>query len=384
MTIFDKIYALAEKLAKAIVKGKPLDDLDESTLFNSATKKRVYENLSEDHIQEQLHYLREIDASEEWERLVPYLEPRSHKVRPLVIAIAASLALVVSMSYVWFMKKNHAKGMHNTQVHIEAGKTKATLTLMNGKEVVLEKGTQFQTDNMQSNGVQLVYHPEESLARAMEYNVLTVPRGGEYRLVLSDSTVILLNSESKLKYPVAFRKGEDRKVTLLYGEAYFEVSPSTKHAGSKFRVECQEQVIEVLGTTFNIKAYQEEEYTYTTLVEGKVNVAVGSEVTTLHPGEQSVLTRDTKQLALGTIHTNEVTSWIRGIFVFKDKSLNEIMKVLARWYDVEVEFKTAALAEVEFNGVLSKTQNLEVILNGIKNTNFINAYEINQKTVIIH
>ena len=136
---------------------------------------------------------------------------------------------------------------------IQPGTDKATLTLGDGTQIILEKGESFQTGNVNSNGEEIVYEAEKTNKKEVAYNYLTIPRGGQFFVKLSDGTQVWLNSESQLKYPVIFNEGETRKVELVYGEAYFDVSPSSEHEGSKFKVFNQSQEIEVLGTEFNVR-----------------------------------------------------------------------------------------------------------------------------------
>ena len=266
---------------------------------------------------------------------------------------------------------------------IESGSNKATLTLENGIEVPLEKETKYVAANATSNGEELVYKTQNNAKSEIVYNYLTIPRGGQFQLQLADGTKVWLNSETKLKFPVAFIEGQTRQVELLYGEAYFEVSPSSNHNGSRFNVKTQLQNIEVLGTAFNIKAYQNDTNIYTTLVEGMVDINSMGITRQLLPNQQSILNLDSEKLTINNIDVYNEISWKNGLFSFKGKPLKEIMIVLARWYDIDFEFNDESLENVKFNGVLLKKQSLEEILTIIKETEFINAYEITAKKITI-
>ena len=266
--------------------------------------------------------------------------------------------------------------------NIKIGSDKATLTLADGSEVILNKGASYQTAYADSDGEALVYKNEDDQTTEVVYNVLTIPRGGQFFIQLTDGTKIWLNSESQLKYPVAFVKGKTRQVELLYGEAYFEVSPSKSNYGDAFKVQSSMQTVEVLGTQFNIKAYKEESEIYTTLIEGKVRINKGSENKTLQPGQQSIISADSVISVIMT-DVNMETAWKQGLFSFKDKSLKEIMIVLARWYDVDISFENEDLQKIRFKGVLSKDQALEDILLTIKNLKVIKDYEIHKNKVLL-
>lgn len=305
-----------------------------------------------------------------------------------ILKYAAAAVLIALLGSSYFFRNNIFNSpIKNSPVivnNIEAGTDKAILTLSDGLEVALEKGEVFETKNAKSNGEQLVYdtsknktHPE------IGYNYLTIPRGGQFFVKLSDGTQVWLNSESQLKYPVSFIEGEPRSVELIYGEAYFDVSPSTKHKGSKFKILSDVQEIEVIGTEFNIKAYKDESAIYTTLVEGKVSVKNNDKTEFLKPNQQSVIDVNSKTINIRQVNINNEISWIRGEFIFYKKPLKEIMKVLSRWYDVTIIFQNKSLENIEFNGELGRSQKIENILNLIKKTKIINAYEINNNTIIL-
>lgn len=320
--------------------------------------------------------------------------PKTSKTKPVKVlrsssvlkyAVAASIALLISIAY---FTRNEWNVINNSQKVVEssitAGTDKAVLTLEDGSEVVLEKGENYETDNITSNGKEIIYHKASKLPKEeVAYNYLTIPRGGQYFVKLSDGTRVWLNSESRLKYPANFIEGELREVELEYGEAYLEVSPSNLHKDAKFKVISGNQNIEVLGTKFNVKAYKDETKIYTTLVEGKVLVDNATLNKILTPGEQSVFNVINNSLDVNQADVNSEISWIKGDFVFNKKSLKDIMKVLSRWYDVNVVFENKTLEQSRFNGELSKYQNLEEILALIKNTNIISAYEIKNNTIIL-
>lgn len=266
---------------------------------------------------------------------------------------------------------------------IEAGTDKAILTLEDGTAVVLEKDKTYQKNNVVSNGKELVYDDQNKTKSGIAYNYLTIPRGGQFQIKLSDGTKVWLNSESKLKFPVAFKEGSTRQVELIYGEAFFDVSPSSEHNGAKFKVLNKSQEVEVLGTEFNIKAYEDEDKIYTTLVEGKVAVSNSNSKKQLIPNQQSVINLKGGDIVVNPIDAYNEVLWTKGIFSFKGKKLKEIMNVMARWYDFQVVFQNPELEKVKFNGVLSKNDNIKEILSIIKKTNFINEYEIKDQKIII-
>ncbi|AUP79962.1 FecR family protein [Flavivirga eckloniae] len=301
-----------------------------------------------------------------------------------IFKYAAAILIFVSAGYFFLTKDKPVKD--NTPIivnnKIKIGTDKATLTLSEGSSINLEKGKKYTTDNLNSNGEEIIYNSQPATSPKIAYNYLTIPRGGQFSVKLSDGTQIWLNSESQIKYPVAFIKGQTREVELIYGEAYFDVTSSTKHHGAKFKVAHNMQEVEVLGTEFNIKAYQDEVHVYTTLVEGKVGVSNGAETVVLKPKEQSIV-GDSKDIETKNIDIYNEISWREGVFSFEGKSLKSIMKVLSRWYDMDVTFNNAELEDVRFIGVLGKEQKIEEILNTITDLGFINSYEINNKKIVL-
>ncbi len=268
---------------------------------------------------------------------------------------------------------------------IEPGTDKAILTLEDGTELTLEKGQNFKTQNANSNGEAIVYESTKIESEEIQYNFLTIPRGGQYRLVLSDKTEVWLNSETKLKYPVTFIRGKTRIVELVYGEAYFDVSPSSENKSAKFQVLNQSQLIEVLGTEFNLKAYKDDDNVYTTLVEGKIAINLNNgKKQDLSPDQQAKWNPNTNSLSLEKdVNVYNEISWKYGVFNFNGKSLKEIMKTISRWYDVEIVFLNKKVEETEFVGVIRKNRNLEDILVNIKNFGVIKDYERKEKMVIL-
>lgn len=313
---------------------------------------------------------------------------RLKKIRQRLLYGAAATIIIGVLSVNFFFKDS----LFNTPIEkplsivnnrIEIGTDKATLTLEDGSVVVLKNGNTFHTQNATSNGKEIVYKTAQQKQTKTAYNYLTIPRGGQFFIKLSDGTQVWLNSESQLKFPVAFVDGEIRQVELVYGEAYFDVSPSTKHKGSKFKVFNKSQEVEVVGTEFNIKAYKDETNVYTTLVEGKVDVSIANTKQRLIPNQQLNLNLKTKASVINSVDVYDEIAWKQGVFSFKRKSLEDIMKVLSRWYDLDVKFTNPQLKKSGFNGIVGKDQKIEDILETIKSYGVIKEYEIKNKTVIL-
>ncbi len=321
--------------------------------------------------QVQENYLKDktaVDVEMGW-KIVNSQTGQTRRIKYRFLLAAASVALLISFS-LFFFKKDRVFPEEKIPSTIAIGTTKAILTLEDGSNIALGDGKTYQTKNLSSTGEQIIYNQGiNTPIIELAYNYLFVPRGGNYFIKLSDGTKVWLNSDSRLKYPVKFM-GNSRKVELIYGEAYFEVSPSTQNQGANFVVSTRGQEVEVLGTQFNIKAYNEENTITTTLVEGKVavkNKLSGEKVNlaVLHQLELNLIDNSFEMKPVDI--ANEI-SWKDGVFKFKNKPLKEIMTILSRWYDAEVIFEDADIQEILFNGVFNKNQNIQSILDIIKST----------------
>ncbi|GAA3603736.1 FecR domain-containing protein [Flavivirga amylovorans] len=380
----NKIKSLSEKIAASLIKNEAPNDLEMSESFDAKTKEQM---LSEIKSGKHLELLKEIDTEKDWKILERKIQQRSGKSSKFwYYGAAATVALLITIGFV-FNKTNQEQDFAEPIIvnnNIEIGTDKAILTLEDGSDVVLGKGAVYESNHVASNGEELIYKTSNQKQTKNNYNTLTIPRGGQFYILLSDGTKVWLNSESQLKYPVAFNKGETREVELVYGEAYFDVSPSTEHKGAKFKVFNRSQEIEVLGTEFNIKAYKDETNISTLLVEGKVSVTTAVANHVLVPNQQSNLNLETNTISITTVADiyNE-TAWRDGIFSFENKPLTEILKVLSRWYDMDVIIENTLQKEERFIGTFNKSNSIEDILIAIKSTNFINSYEINDKTLVI-
>ncbi|UMB59565.1 DUF4974 domain-containing protein [Lutibacter sp. A80] len=302
------------------------------------------------------------------------------------MSIAASITLIIGFSLYKFY--NHSiimKEISEVEKKINVGSSKAILTLENGNQIRLNKGEKYKNEKVSSNGEELLYTNTKNANSNEEitYNYLTIPRGGEFFIKLSDGTQVWLNSESQLKYPIAFVEGEPRQVELVYGEAYFDVSKSIEHNGSSFKVFHKEQEVKVLGTQFNIKAYSDEVHIYTTLVEGKIAIETKKNQKTLSPNQQAIVNLSTDELKIETVDVYNEISWRAGLFSFENKQLDEVMTVLSRWYNIDVIFTNKDKKKIKFNGVFKKSQHIEEILSMITDNSDKVSYAINEKTITI-
>ncbi|WP_461629102.1 FecR family protein [Labilibaculum euxinus] len=318
--------------------------------------------------------LTEIKTQEAWSKIIGAVsvakkQPKNSKLHYwLPYAAAVIVMCVIGYLMVYQVEKDYNfDGNYNFAEISTIGSKKAVLILNNGNAVNLEEnldsviaevdGTLIQNDA--SNA--LTYKKSSSLQSKLIYNQINIPRGGEYSLTLADGTKVWLNSESSLKYPVQFI-GEIRKVELT-GEAYFEVA----HNKSKpFIIESHGTEVKVLGTKFNVSAYNDEEDITTTLVEGSVQVSSLGNSELLEPGYQAVVKRGSNQFQVNKVNVDLYTSWINGVFQFKNQSLEEICHQLSRWYNVEFFFTENQYRNLRFAGAAKKDRSLDFTLEIIE------------------
>tara|TARA_B100000767_G_scaffold275069_1_gene310298 strand:+ start:4752 stop:5912 length:1161 start_codon:yes stop_codon:yes gene_type:complete len=304
-----------------------------------------------------------------------------------IISLAASICLIFGVSF--FSQFNTTKTEIVISKSIEVGSSKAILTLGNGDEIILEKGKKFQNTTVNSNGERLSYSQKNrsntnNKKSEIVSNLLTIPRGGKFFITLSDGSKVWLNSESKIKYPIKFIEGENREIELLYGEAFFEISRSEKHNGSSFNVITKSQKINVLGTKFNVKAYKDDKYITTTLVEGSVNIQKGILNKILNPSQQAKVSFESNLIETYDIDISQEISWMNNLFTFNESTLEIIMRSLSRWYDVEVVWKSGVQKNFIFTGILERSKSIDDIFSIIEKTSEEELkFEIHGKTIFI-
>ncbi len=268
------------------------------------------------------------------------------------------------------------------------GGNKAVLTLSDGSQIILDSANdgmiakQGNVKVIKLNTGQLAYTDQGISSKEMQYNTITTPKGGQYKIVLSDGTETWLNAASSIRYPVAFT-GSTREVEVS-GEVYFEV---TKNAKQPFIVRKMngDATIQVLGTHFNVNAYDDENEIKVTLLEGSVKVKseTGSQPSeaVIKPGQQAILTHDSRLTTLNSVDLDEVMAWKNGKFDFGEKAnIEDIMRQLARWYDVEVEYKGKITQQ--FWGSISRNVNASQVFKILEATGGA-TFKIEGKKVIV-
>lgn len=313
-------------------------------------------------------------------------KPATRPLWPRVAAIAASVLLFLSAgAYFWVQRQHQQQTAQIQRYDIAPGVNQATLTLANGQQIALSKnlrGKLAQQGNTSVNvsadkALTYVSGTAQSGGQ-VDYNTLSTVRGQQspFPLQLADGTRVWLNAESSITYPVAFT-GKERKVTVT-GEAYFEVV----HNGLKpFRVLVKDQTIEDIGTHFNINAYADEPLSKTTLMEGSISIAYKNDKVVLVPGQQAEAGAG-NALQVKSVDTEGVMAWKNGYFLFDNENLENIMRRVSRWYNVQVEYEDQAARKEVFSGTVSRYKNVSDLIKTLELTKAVH-FKIEQKKITV-
>ncbi|HJT74616.1 MAG TPA: FecR domain-containing protein [Chitinophaga sp.] len=273
--------------------------------------------------------------------------------------LAAAMLVLAVITYP-LLQKQQPKSRAMATSAMRPGGSKAVLTLANGSKVTLTDTANqvIKTGSMviQQKQGELQYESQGNEDNA--FNELTTPPGGVFQVSLPDGSHVWLNAASSLKYPLKFK---DKRTVILDGQAYFEIAPDAKQP---FIVKAGEMEVQVLGTSFDIMAYKDEEVVNTTLVEGAVKVFQGSTSALLHPGQQSKLSPASGRMEVQAVNLENVLAWRNGRFELENTGLPAFLRQLARWYDVEIviEAQEREVALKKFGGQIGRDMDLQDVL----------------------
>lgn len=334
-------------------------------LSESQEHQKSYEQLKQTKIDEELQRYRRLDSREGWKKYKALRGgERRHRIMRWNSVAAAVIILLMGM---WVLMRPGQ--LAEESIGGAPGSSKAVLILADGtqkelatpgKEEILHLGTMM----VKNNGTSICYETMQKSAAesSIVYNELKIPTGGEYQLVLADGTHVWLNSQTKLRYPVRFT-GNKREV-YLEGEAYFEVTKDKEHP---FCVMTRKAVsVEVLGTSFNVRAYQDENQIETVLEEGCVKMSAAGQVLVLQPGNRSSYDIHTRNMNLETVNTRLYTEWRTGQFTFVKKRVEDILRDVARWYNIDIFYQSEAAKDILFSGSFKKYESITPLLEAIE------------------
>ncbi len=309
-----------------------------------------------------------------------------------LLVAASVLLMLISTAVYYYIQPAHPAltqkeaALLPASTDLAPGGNRALLTLADGSTIILDSaanGTISSQGNVEvmklDNGL-VSYtgqRAKKDTNKEIVYNTISTPRGGQYQITLSDGTKVWLNAASSIRFPVAFTCTE-RSVAVT-GEAYFEVAHN-KHI--PFKVLVNDNEIEVLGTHFNINAYDDEATVKTTLLEGKIKQTVngGTAQKILLPGQQSEVDRDGKMIVKENADTEEAIAWMRGNFQFKSADLHSILRQVARWYDAEIEYN--GNINLHFTGYLPRSENVTALFKNLSLTGEVH-FRIEGRKIIV-
>lgn len=363
-------YLIAGYIRETLSKNEH-DELDE-WVAASDENMQLFERLTDEkNIEEATHWIAARNTNAALEKAkgkIKFNKAANRKpvLKFIAYAVAASVILLLGVwIYFTYMQKGDSTQpmANNKTTDILPGSDKATLTLENGKTIILDNIGNDTSINGQLRVLQKqgeIEYSEGTSEGPMAYHVLAIPRKGQYKLVLPDGSKVWLNAASSIRYPVAFN-GNERRV-YVSGEAYFEVA---KDKTKPFRVVANDMLVEALGTAFNINAYGDEPIVSATLLEGSILVTKGTAENVLKPGQQAKLSGN--NMTVVNVNADEVIAWKNNQFKFKDLPLDAILRQVARWYDAEIVYEQKT--SDHFNAEVSRDVPVSKLLHLLELTN---------------
>ncbi|MBC9914881.1 FecR family protein [Chitinophaga varians] len=320
-------------------------------------------------------------------RAAPLQPVRSRSIRkPWMYAAAAVLAAGIITSGIWLMRRPATPAPVATTIKanpLAPGSNKAMLILADNSTITLDSSNngalavQGNTQISNTNGA-LTYKGNGDNQQPL-YNTVATPRGGQYQLTLADGSKIWLNAASSIRFPATFT-GNERLVEVT-GEVYFEVN---QQANKPFRVKVktpgmEEMTVTVLGTSFDVMAYADEQAIRTTLVDGAVQVARGTQQSLLKPGYQASIEPGGGTFTTSPADIDQALAWKEGKFRFRNTNLRTIMRQLARWYDIEVVYD-GNVSDIDLTGVISRREDASALLKALETTQRI-KFTVDGRTI---
>ncbi|PUZ27571.1 FecR family protein [Chitinophaga costaii] len=366
---------------------------EELQRLQSAVEAGFHRELIEDDILESLHGMQiaqswsTTEAAKVLQHILqaPPVSLRIYRTWYLAATLIGAALLVGSLVYLGIHHAPTVTARQEAAAHksISPGSNKALLTLSDGSTILLDSahtGTLGQqgSAHVTNNGQSLAYNATGS-SEAVLYNTVATPRGGQYQLTLADGSKVWLNAASSIRFPTAFT-GTERNVEIS-GEAYFQVAANAHqpfHVAVAGRPDVQ---VNVLGTSFNVMAYADEKTITTTLETGAVQVLHNHHAQRLQPGYHANLDSHADQFTIAPADMEETLAWKEGKFRFRDTNIQTIMRQIARWYDVDVQYR-GDVSNLAFTGLISRRENAPALLRILEATHRVH-FEITQNIITV-
>ncbi|ANI90247.1 hypothetical protein A9P82_13670 [Arachidicoccus ginsenosidimutans] len=306
------------------------------------------------------------------------------------VAAAAIIIVLLGSGFWWWSRSNISSPKQTgtiVQNMIQPGRNGAILTLADGTQVVLDSsnngqiGVQGSSKIVKQGNIVTYTNANAVVGNAVQYNTMSTPRGREFQIVLPDGTKAWLNAASSIKYPTAFN--DSARLVSITGEVYFEVAHQLGKTGKRvpFVVQTDRMSVKVLGTHFDVNAYPDEQNYKATLFEGSVEVYGNDEYNAVKivPGQQAQMQESNAQPKVSEADLDKAMAWRNGMFQFDDDKLDNILKQVARWYDVDVDC-AADKRQLRFNGVISRRADVADILHLLSVTGVVN-FKVNGRKI---
>ncbi|ALJ06288.1 hypothetical protein APS56_14600 [Pseudalgibacter alginicilyticus] len=392
----NKEYYISKLIVKSVLGTLSSEEnIDFDNWYSVSENREFYHKIiKEENFEHKILLYKSLNKNAAYSRIIKRIEDKQQSTKQKLsinyknaFKYAAAAILLISIGYYsasYFSSESSPAEINDSVVlDLKPGYEKATLVLEDGTEVNLEKNefvTEQASAEVKNQNNSLVYKENKKgkiSSKKVSLNTLFVPIGGMYNIVLSDGTKVWLNSSSSLKYPTSFE--ESKRIVELSGEGYFEVK---KDVNKSFVVKTKTRDISVLGTSFNVSAYQDDDFFAATLAEGKIKLlgAESQEEVYLSPGEQAVVSKQELGVAqVNRVNPEAYSAWREGTFFFKNKSLGDILKKVGRWYNFKVDFSNQELSQIKFTGLASKDFPAKRLLDRISKSANV-TYEIIKNT----
>ncbi len=357
----------------------------QSWLQNSEKNREIFRRIRDRRLLlKKLHFYQQQELETDWKVICRRTSVKRHRSLYLQLARYAAVFIGLLAAVLIFLERSGKDvtvplaQMSADSIH--PGYKQAYIELVSGERILLGDSLNRMVKDV--DGAKMIEGQEglvvesdscKSVPADIACNRIVVPRGGEYQMTLSDGTRVWLNSDSKLEFPVHFR-GKER-VVRLNGEAYFQVK---RNEAMPFKVMVDQMEVKVLGTSFDIYAYDEE--VRTTLVEGAVKVTLEGESYRLVPGEQAHVKGG--KVEVGKVDVYECIAWKEGKFVFRDKRLEEVLEILGRWYDLEIFYQNPEVKNLHFTGNILRHASIDEVLKFLAHTQLV-RFDVRGRTVIV-
>jgi len=390
MSEFNNEYRIAQLLAQKIT--RELSPEEEAELHerekNSLSAIELANRIQDPENKRQRDkFVNQLNTNSSWKKVEKHILEKKRESRHLIWwSSVAAVAIIITFTYILIPESQQVETPLLPVAEAKTGSSKAILITPEGKQFSLSQQDSSQTLELgngfiainKGNVVEYMEFSTPPSQQKNKNNIIQVPRGGEYELILPDGTHVWLNSDSELSFPLQF--DSTKREVSLSGEAYFDV---TKDPQKPFTVKLTGGIeVKVLGTQFNVQAYPDEKTIETTLCEGSVNVSDGTKETTLTPSLQAVYSKTDKSITTRKVDIRLYTSWKKGLFVFENKPLEEIMTTLSRWYNINVFYTNQTVKTYHFTGDLERYGDFRKALGMIEKATSI-RFVINGNNIMV-